>query len=109
MKTIIAFGFVSVVMFVASAEGLAFTPSETNEVARRLIIRAKNLRDCHDIPDEGELYKPEEDPGTWYGFLGLDETNGWTVAAKIIRRGQTNPNLHVECSVDNVPLFIRIR
>ncbi len=82
MKTIIAFGFASVSMFVASAEGLAFTPSETNEVARRLIIRAKNLRDCHDIPDEGELYKPEEDPGTWYGFLGLDETNGWTVAAK---------------------------
>lgn len=32
MKTIIAFGFVSVVMFVASAEGLAFTPSETNKV-----------------------------------------------------------------------------
>jgi hypothetical protein len=30
-------------------------------------------------------------------------------AAKIIRRGQTDPNLHVECSVDNVPLFIRIR
>ena len=30
-------------------------------------------------------------------------------AAKIIRRGQINPNLHVECSVDNVPLFIRIR
>ena len=82
MKTIIAFGFASVSMFVASAEGLAFTPSETNKVARRLIIRAKNLRDCHDIPDEGELYKPEEDPGTWYGFLGLDETNGWTVAAK---------------------------
>ena len=82
MKTIIAFGFASVIMFVASAEGLAFTQSETNEVARRLIIRAKSLRDCHDIPDEGELYKPEEDLGTWYGFLGLDETNGWTVAAK---------------------------
>lgn len=82
MKTIIAFGFASVVMFVASAEGLAFTQSEANEVARRLIIRAKSLRDCHDIPDEGELYKPEEDLGTWYGFLGLDETNGWTVAAK---------------------------
>ena len=30
-------------------------------------------------------------------------------AAKIIRRGQTDPNLHMECSVDNVPLFIRIR
>ena len=30
-------------------------------------------------------------------------------AAKIIRRGQTDPNLRVECSVDNIPLFIRIR
>ena len=30
-------------------------------------------------------------------------------ATKIIRRGQTDPNLHVECSVDNIPLFIRIR
>jgi hypothetical protein len=30
-------------------------------------------------------------------------------AAKIIRRGQSDPNLHVECSVDNIPLFIRIR
>ena len=30
-------------------------------------------------------------------------------AAKIIRRGQSNPNLRVECSVDNIPLFIRIR
>ena len=30
-------------------------------------------------------------------------------AAKIIRRGQSDPNLRVECSVDNIPLFIRIR
>ena len=30
-------------------------------------------------------------------------------AAKIIRRGQADPNLRVECSVDNIPLFIRIR
>ena len=30
-------------------------------------------------------------------------------AAKIIRRGQTDPNLHVECSVNNMPFFIRIR
>ena len=30
-------------------------------------------------------------------------------AAKIIRRGQSDPNLRVECSVDNSPLFIRIR
>ena len=30
-------------------------------------------------------------------------------AAKIIRRGQSDPNLQVECSVDTIPLFIRIR
>ena len=30
-------------------------------------------------------------------------------AAKIIRRGQSDPNLQVVCSVDNIPLFIRIR
>ena len=30
-------------------------------------------------------------------------------AAKIIRRGQSDPNLRVECSVDDIPLFIRIR
>ena len=30
-------------------------------------------------------------------------------AAKVIRRGQSDPNLRVECSVDNIPLFIRIR
>ena len=30
-------------------------------------------------------------------------------AAKIIRRGQSDPNLRVECSVNNIPLFIRIR
>ena len=30
-------------------------------------------------------------------------------AAKIIRRGQVDPDLRVECSVDNIPLFIRIR
>ena len=30
-------------------------------------------------------------------------------AAKIIRRGQSDPNLRVECSVDNIPLFIRFR
>ena len=30
-------------------------------------------------------------------------------AAKIVRRGQSYPNLRVECSVDNIPLFIRIR
>ena len=30
-------------------------------------------------------------------------------AAKIIRRGQSDPNLLVECTVDNNPLFIRVR
>ena len=30
-------------------------------------------------------------------------------AAKIIRRGQSNPNLQVTCSVDNTPLVIRLR
>ena len=30
-------------------------------------------------------------------------------AAKIIRRGQSDPNLRVECSVDNILIFIRIR
>ena len=30
-------------------------------------------------------------------------------AARIIRRGQSDPNLCVECSADNIPLFIRIR
>ena len=30
-------------------------------------------------------------------------------AAKIIRRGQSDPSLRVECSVNNIPLFIRIR
>ena len=29
--------------------------------------------------------------------------------AKVIRRGQLDPNLRVECSVDNIPLFIYIR
>ena len=30
-------------------------------------------------------------------------------AAKVIRRGQSNPNLQVVCSVDNIPLVIRLR
>ena len=30
-------------------------------------------------------------------------------AAKVIQRGQSDPNLRVECSVDNIPLFIRMR
>ena len=30
-------------------------------------------------------------------------------AAKIIRRGQSDPNLRVECSVDNEPLVMYIR
>ena len=30
-------------------------------------------------------------------------------AAKVIRRGQSDPNLSVECSVDDIPLVIRLR
>jgi len=30
-------------------------------------------------------------------------------AAKVVRRGQSNPNLQVVCSVDNIPLVIRLR
>ena len=30
-------------------------------------------------------------------------------AAKVIRRGQSDPNLQVACSVDNIPLVIRLR
>ena len=30
-------------------------------------------------------------------------------AAKIVRRGQSDPNLQVSCSVDNIPLVIRLR
>ena len=30
-------------------------------------------------------------------------------AAKIIQRGQSDPNLQVVCSVDNIPLVIRLR
>ena len=30
-------------------------------------------------------------------------------AAKVIRRGQSGPNLQVACSVDNIPLVIRLR
>ena len=30
-------------------------------------------------------------------------------AAKIVRRGQSDPNLQASCSVDNIPLVIRLR
>jgi len=30
-------------------------------------------------------------------------------AAKIVLRGQSDPNLRVVCSVDNIPLVIRLR
>jgi len=82
MKTSVAFCMVSIAAFVALGEELAFSPAETNRVARRLIHRAMRLSSCPTIPDEGELYNPDEDLGTWHGFLGGDETNGWTVAAK---------------------------
>ncbi len=82
MKTRVAFCIMSIAAFVALGDGSAFSPAETNRVARRLIHRAMRLSGCHEIPDEGELYNPDEDLGTWHGFLGGDETNGWTVAAK---------------------------
>ena len=82
MKTRVVFCIMSIAAFVALGDGPAFSPAETNRVARRLIHRAMRLSGCHEIPDEGELYNPDEDLGTWHGFLGGDETNGWTVAAK---------------------------
>ena len=81
MKTIVCC-LVSLAAFVALGDEPAFCTAETNRVARRLIHRAMRLSGCHEIPDEGELYNPDEDIGTWHGFLGSDETNGWTVAAK---------------------------
>ena len=81
MKTIVCC-LVSLAAFVALGDEPAFCTAETNRVARRLIHRAMRLSSCPVIPDEGELYNPDEDLGTWHGFLGSDETNGWTVAAK---------------------------
>ena len=73
---------VSLAASVVLGDESAFCIAETNRVARRLIHRAMRLSSCPVIPDEGELYNPDEDLGTWHGFLGSDETNGWTVAAK---------------------------
>ena len=82
MKKIAMFCIAATAVFLVLGEGPAFSPSETNRVARKLIYRAMRLSGCHTIPDEGELYNPDEDLGTWHGFLGVDETNGWTVIAK---------------------------
>ena len=82
MKKAIPFYIAAAVAFAAFGDGPAFSPSETNRVARKLVYRAMRLSGCHTIPDEGEPYNPDEDLGTWHGFLGVDETNGWTVAAK---------------------------
>ena len=82
MRKIIAFFSAAMAILVALGEGSAFSPAETNRVARKLIYRAMRLSGCHTIPDEGVPYNPDEDLGTWHGFLGADETNGWTVAAK---------------------------
>lgn len=82
MKKTIQFYIAAAVAFAAFGDGPAFSPAETNRVARKLVYRAMRLSGCHTIPDEGEPYNPDEDLGTWHGFLGVDETNGWTVAAK---------------------------
>ena len=82
MKKIAIFCIAVIAALVVLGEGPAFSQAETNRIARRLIYRAMRLSNCHTIPDEGELYNPDEDLETWHGFLGVDETNGWTVAAK---------------------------
>ena len=82
MKKTIQFYIAAAVAFAAFGDGPAFSPAETNRVARKLVYRAMRLSGCHTIPDEGTPYNPDEDLGTWHGFLGVDETNGWTVAAK---------------------------
>lgn len=82
MKKTIPFYIAAAVVFVAFGDGPAFSPAETNRVVRKLVYRAMRLSGCHTIPDEGTPYNPDEDLGTWHGFLGVDETNGWTVVAK---------------------------
>ena len=82
MKKTIPFYIAAAVAFAAFGDGPAFSPAETNRVARKLVYRAMRLSGCHTIPDEGTPYNPDEDLGTWHGFLGVDETNGWTVVAK---------------------------
>lgn len=75
MRKIIAFFSVAIAILAAFGEGSAFSPTETNRVARKLIYRAMRLSGCHTIPDEGVPYNPDEELGTWHGFLGVDETN----------------------------------
>ena len=82
MKKTIPFYIVTALAFAMFGDGPAFSPAETNRVARKLVYRAMRLSGCHTIPDEGTPYDPDEDLGTWHGFLGVDETNGWTVVAK---------------------------
>ena len=82
MRTIFSAFVMSIVVSALFGNAPDFSQAETNRVARRLLYRAMRLSNCHTIPDEGELYNPDEDIGTWHGFLGSDETNGWTVAAK---------------------------
>ena len=82
MKKTIPFYIVTALAFAMFGDGSAFSPAETNRVARKLVYRAMRLSGCHTIPDEGTPYDPDEDLGTWHGFLGVDETNGWTVVAK---------------------------
>ena len=82
MRTIFSAFVMSIVVSALFGNAPDFSQAETNRVARRLLYRAMRLSGCHTIPDEGTPYDPDEDLGTWHGFLGVDETNGWTVVAK---------------------------
>ena len=82
MRKIMAFFGAAMIILAVFGEGSAFPQAETNRVARKLLHRAMRLSGCRTIPDEGEPYNPDEDLETWHGFLGVDETNGWTVVAK---------------------------
>ena len=63
-------------------DSCAFSTAETNQVARRLLRRASILSsDCR-VAEDWEMCDPNLDLDSWHGFLGGDETNGWTTAAK---------------------------
>ena len=82
MRTIVSAFVMSIVASALFGNAPDFSQAATNRVVRRILYRAMRLSACHTIPDEGEPYNLDEDLGTWHGFLGVDETNGWTVAAK---------------------------
>ena len=82
MRAIVSAFVMSIVASALFGNAPDFSQAATNRVVRRILYRAMRLSGCHTIPDEGEPYNLDEDLGTWHGFLGVDETNGWTVAAK---------------------------